>query len=77
MKRSISAAAASAALWLACPAAAQVERVPPNPFASNYPSAPPPPVAIERREDRPVRARRARRPPPRETAPLPPGLVPD
>lgn len=71
-------AAAIAALWLASPAQGQVERVPPNPFASNYPSAPPPPVAIERPEPRIVRARRTRRPPPQpELAPLPPGLVPD
>ena len=75
--RPITAAAATAVLWLASPAAAQVERVPPNPFASNYPSAPPPPVLIERREPRVMRTRRVRRPPPPEHAPLPPGLVPD
>ena len=45
-------------------------RVPQNPFASNYPSAPPPRVAIERRE------RRAVRRPAREPSLLPPGLVP-
>jgi hypothetical protein len=33
-------------------------RVPPNPFASNYPSAPPPgPVLIERRDRRAARGR--------------------
>lgn len=31
-------------------------RVPPNPFASNYPSAPPPRAILERRERRAVGA---------------------
>ncbi|MGV7031114.1 hypothetical protein [Methylobacterium symbioticum] len=76
--RPILATAAVAALWLAAPAEAQVERVPPNPFASNYPSEPPPAVVVERRDPRIVRTRRIRRsPPPPELAPLPPGLVPD
>ena len=77
MLRPISAATALAVLWLAMPAAAQVERVPSNPFASNYPSAPPQPVVVEHRELRPVRTRRVRRAPPPEVAPQPPGLAPD
>lgn len=44
--------------------------VPPNPFASNYPSAPPPRVAIERRPRRTVGR------PAREPALLPPGRIP-
>ncbi|GJD43368.1 hypothetical protein AFCDBAGC_1220 [Methylobacterium cerastii] len=44
--------------------------VPPNPFASNYPSAPPPRAVIERR------GRRAVRRPSREPGLLPPGRIP-
>lgn len=44
--------------------------VPSNPFASNYPSAPPPRAVIERRERRAVRERSG------EPALLPPGRIP-
>ena len=45
--------------------------VPPNPFASNYPSEPPPRIAVDRRE------RRAVRRPSREPELLPPGRIPE
>ncbi|MFK5597094.1 hypothetical protein FV232_01650 [Methylobacterium sp. WL30] len=45
--------------------------VPSNPFASNYPSAPPPRAVIARRE------RRAVRRPVREPGLLPPGRIPE
>ena len=57
-------------------------RVPPNPFASNYPSAPPPaPFIVERRDRRVLRGRPEHergtrvRPAP-EGALLPPGTLP-
>ncbi|AYO81100.1 hypothetical protein [Methylobacterium brachiatum] len=44
---------------------------PPNPFASNYPSAPPTPDEVRaERQRRPVRTERGR-------GPLPPGRIPE
>ena len=47
---------------------------PPNPFASNYPSAPPSAEAV--REERQRQANRGARPA-SERGPVPPGRVPD
>ncbi|GJD81292.1 hypothetical protein [Methylobacterium gregans] len=68
-------AGAVSALCLAAPPV-RAQGVPPNPFASNYPSAPPPPYIVEQRERRMVRARRPRGAAPAETGLLPPGRVP-
>ena len=62
-------------LGLAAPAA-RAQGVPRNPFASNYPSEPPPPHLVERRERRVVRARRPRGGAPAEPGVLPPGRIP-
>jgi hypothetical protein len=51
----------------------RAQGVPPNPFASNYPSAPPPPHVVERRERRTARGARRQR---AEPGLLPPGRVP-
>ncbi|AWN35642.1 hypothetical protein [Methylobacterium radiodurans] len=70
-------AGAICALCLPAPIA-RAQGVPPNPFASNYPSAPPPPHLAERRERRVVRgARRQRVEPAAEPGLLPPGRIPD
>ena len=55
---------------LSGPAEARPASAPPNPFASNYPSAAPP-AAVERRRSRTVRGHR-----PDGTAPVPPGRIP-
>lgn len=68
-------ACAVSALCLAAPPA-RAQGVPPNPFASNYPSAPPPPHIVEQRERRMARARRQRGAFPAEPGLLPPARVP-